>query len=128
MVSMVNRLLLSMALAAMDLRNLSSVISRLICWIYAGISLLGMMNPLSSLVIISFNDAKLSKARGTQPHCCASINVSGHPSKGGGHHEYGSLSVIRLRISCALKEDTTQVVMSDKVFILAFHFPMTNNS
>lgn len=78
---MENCLLLSIALADIDLRSFSSVINSFICLIYSDISSLGIANPLTLSVIMSVNEAKLRKAKGTQPYCCASVNVSPYPSK-----------------------------------------------
>ena len=67
-ISMENCLLLSIALADIDLRSFSSVINSFICLIYSDISSLGIANPLTLSVIMSVNEAKLRKAKGTQPY------------------------------------------------------------
>ena len=58
-ISMENCLLLSIALADIDLRSFSSVINSFICLIYSDISSLGIANPLTLSVIMSVMLAKL---------------------------------------------------------------------
>ena len=58
-ISMENCLLLSIALADIDLRSFSSVINSFICLIYSDISSLGIANPLTLSVIMSVTAAKL---------------------------------------------------------------------